>query len=108
LIRLNETALIIDGLLGDHAEIAQETHARLFESELTVQNIGRLAAALSEAELAPDLHRAIGLCLTQLRDDRDWPGDDGIASLLRLGGDDAVWIGQLEAGRVTSVASTGR
>lgn len=102
LIRLNEAALIIDGLLGDHAEIAHETHARLFEIELTVQNIGRLADALCDVELPPDLHRAIGVSLTEIRDDR--AADAAIASLLRLGGNPEDTIGQLEVGRVTRLA----
>ena len=51
LARLNEAALIADALLAERQAIAYETHARLFETELTVQNIGRLSDALSEAPL---------------------------------------------------------
>jgi Fusaric acid resistance protein-like len=105
LIRLNEAALIIDGLLGEHAEIAHEVHARLFETELTVQNIGRLSDALCDAELPADLHRAIGVSLTRIRDDRDKSGDDDIAQLLRLAADRSVTIGQLEVGRVIRLAT---
>jgi Fusaric acid resistance protein-like len=104
LIRANEAALIIDALLADRPEIAHEVHARLFETEVTVQNIGRMAQALSAAELPPELHRAIGACLTQLRDHGDQFGDDATASLLRLGEDRAIAIGPLQSGRVVRLA----
>ena len=105
LIRLNEAALIIDGLLNDHAEIAHDVHARLFEIELTVQNIGRLAGALCDADIPPDLHSAIGACLAEIRDDRDRPGGECLEKLARLGADAAAPIGQLEVARVARLAS---
>jgi hypothetical protein len=103
--RVNEAALIIDALLSDHAEIAHEVHARLFETEVAVQNIGRMAEALSAAELPPDLHRAVGACLMHLRDDGDQFGGDATASLLRVGEDRAVTIGPLQSGRVIRLAA---
>jgi hypothetical protein len=63
LTRLNEAALLIDGLLAEHTEIAHETHARLFDTELTVQNIGRLSEALFDAGPPVALRQAIADCL---------------------------------------------
>ena len=105
LIRVNEVALISDALLGDHAEIAHEVHARLFETEVTVQNIGRMAEALSTADLPPDLHGAIGACLRQIRDDGERFDDAAVASLVRQGVDRAGTIGQLQSGRVIRLAA---
>lgn len=68
LSRLNETALIVDGLLGQHPEIAQEIHGRVFQAELAVQNIGRLADALGDVELPDELRVAIRESLLEAHD----------------------------------------
>jgi Fusaric acid resistance protein-like len=70
LARLNEAALIVDAELATCPEIAQSTHARLFATELGVQNIGRLSDALCDVELPPDVRAAIAASLVEARDTR--------------------------------------
>ena len=104
LTRLNEVALIVDGLLGEHVEIADDTHARLFQTELTVQNIGRIAGALAEAPLPADVRGAIAASLGAAR-----VGDGPIVyrqlEVLQRFGTDAA-APALEAGRVLRLADS--
>ena len=90
--RLNESALIADALLETNAPIAHEAHARLFDSELIVQNIGRLSDVLVDADLPADVQRAIGDCLAAVRDSRGARVGDAVsdsAALRVSGGGDA-------------------
>jgi hypothetical protein len=105
LVGLNEAALIIDGLLGNHPEVAHETHERLFDTEVTVHNIGRLADALSEADLPDDLRWAIGASLAEVRDARDQLAGEHVATLMRASTGPATRLSTPEAGRVTRLAA---
>jgi Fusaric acid resistance protein-like len=105
LTRLNETALIADALLGDHAAIADDAHARLFDAELGLQNIGRLADALAGADLPLEVRTAIRDCLAEVLETHVASVGDGLAVLRRFGTDpDVMRAHPLEAGRVIRLA----
>jgi hypothetical protein len=105
LTRLNETALIADALLGDHAAIADDAHARLFDAELGLQNIGRLADVLAGADLPPEVRTAIRDCLAEVLETQVASVGDGLAVLRRFGTDpDVMREHPLEAGRVIRLA----
>lgn len=105
LARLNEAALIADALLIERQAIAHETHARLFETELTVQNIGRLSDALCEARLPADIRLAVTNALAQARDGAGVLDDRSLVPLQRFAGDEAALRDHpLEAGRVLRLA----
>ena len=58
LVRLNETALLIDAQLGTPSAVparwsAAELHQRLFDSELAVSTMGRLAERIADYDLTP-------------------------------------------------------
>jgi uncharacterized membrane protein YccC len=68
LIRLNETALMIDAQLADPAALpegatAAALHQRVFDAELTMTNIARFAERLSTEELPDDLLQRVGIAL---------------------------------------------
>jgi hypothetical protein len=103
--RLNETALIADALLEEHAAIADDAHARLFDAELGLQNIGRLADALAGADLPPEVRTAIRDCLAEVLETHVASVGDGLAVLRRFGTDpDVMREHPLEAGRVIRLA----
>ena len=103
--RLNEGALIADALLETNAPIADEAHARLFDSELIMQNIGRLADALVDCELPGDVHRAIGDCLATVRDSHGARAGDGLETLRRYAcEEEATRTHPLQTGRVIRMA----
>ena len=103
--RLNESALIADALLETNAPIAHEAHARLFDSELIVQNIGRLSDVLVDADLPADVQRAIGDCLAAVRDSRGARVGDGVQTLRRYAcREEAMRTHPLETGRVIRLA----
>jgi hypothetical protein len=105
LARLNEAALIADALLGEAPETAVATHSRLFETELTVQNIGRLAIGLSDADLPPPVRAAIAGCLEALRDGRAQLSEAQLDVLRAFGADATALSDQpLDAGRVIRMA----
>jgi uncharacterized membrane protein YgaE (UPF0421/DUF939 family) len=61
LVRLNEAALMIDAQLGDSSAVAdgsssQGLHQRLFDAELALTNVARLAQAMSRLDLGSE-HR---------------------------------------------------
>lgn len=79
LVRLNETALMIDAQLNDPAAIpagwsAQTLHQILFDAELSVTNLARFVVAVAGYDGVPDdLHdkvRAILLAVNDLDDGR--------------------------------------
>jgi Fusaric acid resistance protein-like len=105
LARLNEAALIADALLATHAEIAQSTHERLFETELGVQNIGRLSDALCDVELPAQTRRAISDALLEARETREAMALSNLSALSRYGADpDVARTRPLVAGRVMRLA----
>ncbi|SDT10422.1 FUSC family protein [Microlunatus soli] len=64
LIRLNETALMIDAQLADpaalpHGATAAALHQRVFDAELSLTNIARFAERLAGLELPADLLRPV-------------------------------------------------
>jgi uncharacterized membrane protein YccC len=72
LTRLNETALVIDGLIADpgHTSLgaaAFDAHDELFELELLMQNIARAVERLAEAELPPRMGSEVRGWLAELR-----------------------------------------
>jgi uncharacterized membrane protein YccC len=94
LTRLNETALVIDAMIGvpdaldgDRSPLA--AHHALFSTELVVQNVGRLTEALTDAELPPRAHAEVARVLRALRGGGT---PAGIAALAdpRAGLDDAT------------------
>jgi Fusaric acid resistance protein-like len=105
LARLNEAALIVDAQLATRPEIAQSTHARLFATELGVQNIGRLSDALCDADLPPDVRAAIAASLLDARDTRGGMRLVRLATVSDYGTDTAVAEARpLVAGRVMRLA----
>lgn len=70
--RLNETALVIDGLVADPEAggvgSAGRAHQIIFELELLVQNLGRVSERLALAGLPARLNSEIRGWLTDLRD----------------------------------------
>ena len=64
LVRLNETALLIDAQLGNDSAVpdgwtAAELHQRLFDSELTLSTLARLAERIAELDLTPELRAQV-------------------------------------------------
>ena len=64
LARLNETALLIDAQLGTPAAVpdqwsAAELHQRLFDSELALSTVARLAERIAEFDLSPEMHAQV-------------------------------------------------
>lgn len=60
IVRLNETALLIDAQLGDESAVpaewsASELHQRLFDAELTLSTVARLAERITEFDLTAEL-----------------------------------------------------
>jgi hypothetical protein len=105
LARLNDAALIADGLLVTQPEIAQSAHERLFETELGVQNIGRLSDALCDVDLPGDTRRAIRDALLQARETRKAMTLSDLSVLTEYGSDpDVVSALPLVAGRVMRLA----
>jgi MFS family permease len=105
LARLNEAALIADALLASHAEIAQHTHEQLFQTELGVQNIGRLADALCDVTLPADTRGAIRDMLLEARETRKPMKLNDLSVLTAFGSDpDVVSVRPLVAGRVMRLA----
>ncbi|HEY4279101.1 MAG TPA: FUSC family protein [Conexibacter sp.] len=114
LLRVNETALVIDGLLAEplalpRGSAPEATHTRLFELELIVQNIGRLADALAASDLPADLRSQVRDALAAARDGTKEPAaalapaavlaqlDETVATRLeRLGGALSQWSSALE------------
>jgi hypothetical protein len=105
LVRLNEAALIIDGMLGDHPEIAHEMHERLFDAELALHNIAHAADELSGAPLPPELRSAVAASLAQARGSDDQFDGQDAESLPRMTASLTAQLTELEAGRVACLAS---
>jgi uncharacterized membrane protein YccC len=86
--RLNETALVIDGLIADPekrgADSAERSHELIFELELLVSNVGRTAERLAFAGLPARLNLEIRGWLDDLRG-----GHAGRAAAAALALDDA-------------------
>jgi hypothetical protein len=105
LARLNESALIADGLLATDAEIAQHTHEQLFDTELCVQNIGRLADGLCDVDLPADTRRAVTDLLLEARETRKPMKLSQLPVLIEYGSDpDVVSARPLVAARVMRLA----
>jgi hypothetical protein len=105
LARLNEAALIVDAQLATRPEIAQSTHERLFQTELGVQNIGRLSDALCDVDLPPDVRAGIAACLLEARDTRGGMRLARLTTVSDYGTDPAVAQARpLVAGRVLRLA----
>jgi uncharacterized membrane protein YccC len=71
LLRLNETALVIDGSLAASGELppgvsALNAHARLFEVERLIDHAAHLAEQLAAAELPPQMRAEIPIWLSDL------------------------------------------
>lgn len=61
LVRLNESALMIDAQIGDQRALprgmtASELHQMVFDGELAVTNLARFTLSLLEADVPQDLH----------------------------------------------------
>jgi uncharacterized membrane protein YgaE (UPF0421/DUF939 family) len=105
LARLNEAALIADALLATDAEIAQHTHEQMFQTELGVQNIGRLADALCDIDLPADTRRAVRDMLLEARETRKAMELSELSVLTEFGSDpNVVSTRPLVAGRVMRLA----
>ena len=73
LLRLNETALLIDAYLANPAAVpagwsAAIWHQQLFDAEVALSNTARFALALADTDLAGPLHTLIDQALVQVRD----------------------------------------
>lgn len=71
LVKVNETALVIDASLADEYTAPEaaghDAHVELFELELLVQELGRLAERLADRPLAPTLRDELRGWLQELR-----------------------------------------
>ena len=71
LVKVNETALVIDASLGDeHAApraASQDAHTELFDLELLVQELGRISERVAAAPLPAELRIEIRQLLADLR-----------------------------------------
>jgi Fusaric acid resistance protein-like len=105
LARLNEAALIADALLATHPETAQHTHEQLFQTELGVQNIGRLADSLCDVDLPGGMRRTIREMLLEARHTHKAMKLSDLSVLTESGSDpDLVKTRPLVAGRVMRLA----
>lgn len=73
LVRLNETALMVDAQLGDPAALpagssAVALHQRLFDAELALTDMARLAAHIAELELPGELREQVRAALAAVAD----------------------------------------
>jgi uncharacterized membrane protein YgaE (UPF0421/DUF939 family) len=73
LVRLNESALMIDAQLADpaalpHGATATSVHQRIFDSELTLTNTARFAEHLATTDLRAGVPEQIRDALTAIRD----------------------------------------
>ncbi|HEY6501181.1 MAG TPA: FUSC family protein [Streptosporangiaceae bacterium] len=73
LLRLNETALLIDARLDDPAAVppgwdAATLHQRLFDAEAGLSNVARFALALAARGLPPAVTAPVGQALRHIRD----------------------------------------
>ena len=99
--RLNEAALIADALLAAPEWSTEEAHARMFDVELDVQNIGRLVDALVAAELPGEVRAAVADCLARVGARHVQDAGPGLEVMRAFGGDAArIASRPLEAGRV--------
>jgi uncharacterized membrane protein YccC len=95
LVRLNETALVIDASLGAPGALpprvsAQGAHAWLFEVERLIANVAHLAEQLASAELPPQVRQAIREWLSDLRTGNGDRVARAVAALERR--ERAVWL----------------
>ena len=103
--RLNEAALIADALLESDVPVALEAHTRLFDAELCVQNIGRLADVLASAELPAEVRHAVAGSLARVRETRGREVGADLEVLREFGCERAqITAHPLEAGRVLRLA----
>lgn len=73
LVRLNETALMIDAQLGDPAAVpagrsATRLHQRVFDAELALSNMARFAEQIADLQLPAEIHQLVGTALRAVID----------------------------------------
>jgi len=73
LLRLNETALLIDAQLDRQTAVAAgwsapRMHQRLFDAEVALRNVARFAPAIAQRALAEPVTSAVGRALAGIRD----------------------------------------
>jgi uncharacterized membrane protein YccC len=88
LMRLNETALVIDASIAAPGPLppgvsALGAHARLFEAERLVDNVAHLAEQLAAAELPPEAREEVREWLSDLRTGRGDRVARAVATLRR-------------------------
>jgi len=88
LLRLNETALLIDAYLANPAAVpagwsAATLHQQLFDAEAALSNVARFTLALANASLPAPLNALIEQALVKVRD-QDLAGAVTSADALRL------------------------
>jgi hypothetical protein len=88
LLRLNETALLIDAYLANPAAVpagwsAATLHQQLFDAEVALSNVARFTLALANANLSAPLNALIEQALVKVRD-QDLAGAVTSADALRL------------------------
>ncbi|HEY2239100.1 MAG TPA: FUSC family protein [Streptosporangiaceae bacterium] len=87
LLRLNETALLIDARLDDPAAVppgwdAAALHQRLFDAEAGLSNLARFALALAARGLPPAVTAPVGQALRHIRD-ADFAGASAAAAAIQ-------------------------
>jgi len=87
LLRLNETALLIDAQLNNRAALpagwsAAVLHQRLFDAEVGLSNVARFAVTLARRPLPARVHALIEAGLTGVRD-ADWSAVCDAAAAIR-------------------------
>jgi uncharacterized membrane protein YgaE (UPF0421/DUF939 family) len=87
LLRLNETALLIDARLDDPAAVppgwnAAALHQRLFDAEVGLSNVARFAMALAARSLPASVTTPAGRALQHVRD-ADFPGAAAAAEAIQ-------------------------
>jgi hypothetical protein len=121
LLRLNETALVIDGSLAASGELppgvsALTAHVRLFEVERLIDNAAHLAEQLAAAELPPQVRSEIHTWLSDLgsghgervaRAVSAYERRDRVASLASVAERDVAAIHQLAGDIADAAASLG-
>ena len=94
LLRLNETALLIDARLDDPTAVpagwsAATLHQRLFDAEVGLSNVARFALAIAPRGLPERFTTPVGHALQRIREDRFTAAADAAAILeQRLDSDD--------------------
>jgi hypothetical protein len=105
LVRLNETALMIDAQLGDPAAVpagwsATALHQRVFDAELALTNTARFAEQIADLSLRSDIREQVAAALRAVVDREPLRAEEiGHALLARLRGQPVAVRGAMDADR---------